>query len=281
MRTIRWCLGLLLLLAALSPIAHAQDTATWEPGMYWTYDATLTWGRTQTSPMTLVIAAADPYFHFGAWAWVMVGIYDQSSDIQLVTVKSILGAPQAYVRWPTVVDFLMAFEPVSPMPSIASSAASMPMSLENQPIRIETVSRAPSPRADECARVDWLDTTLSLWEVPETVTLIPRETTELVLPSGTFPDSIPIEYERARGDRHSGVAWWVPELLCWGAAEGIETILYAEPVYEYKITLAEWGRWSEAEMTDRIRAALDSMKPLGADEANEMRTYLRSFGLDL
>ncbi len=280
-RRMLW-VGLLLGLAAHAAVLTASEAPMWEPGMYWTYDVTVAWGQTRSSQVTAVVATADAFLGVGDWAWVVVGVGDGFAVTELVTAQVIFGPPAVYVRWPVVVGFLQAFEPVSLMPSIASLASAMPMSLANQAVRIETVSPSPSPwPLDDPARLDWLDRDLAYWETPEIVTLIPRDPAELVLPAGVFPGSIPLEYERTRGDQHSGTAWWVPDLLCWGASEGTETILHAETAYQYRIELSEWGRWSEAEMTDRIRAALDSMELLRPDGANGMRAYLRAIGLDL
>lgn len=277
----RRCLVVLGLCVALAPTAWAQGATSWELGMYWTYDTTLTWGQTQTASMTLVVVAEVPYFEFGPWAWTVAGIYERGDEIQRLTVKSFWGSPLAYVRWPIAVAFLEAFEPVSWMPSISSLAASLPVSLENRPVRVETVSRAPSPGSDSVSRLDWLDTELSWWETAETVTLVPRDPVELALAAGVFPDAAPLDYERLRGDRHAGTAWWLPDLLCWGLAEGTEAIQNAQSTYQYRIELTAWGVWSETEMTRRVRAALDSTELLGPDETDGMRAYLRSLGLDL
>lgn len=280
MRAVRLCLGFLVLLVAVSPIAHGQGVMTWEPGMYWTYDATLTWGQTRTSQITLVVAHADAFSGFGAW--VVVGICNGFSGVELASAAVVIGPPEIYVRWPIVVTFLEAFEPVSAIPSVAAWTTLMPASIGNAPVRIETVSRAPNLGLPEGpGQLDWLDRDLADWETPEIVTLVGGEAAELALATGVFPGAQPLRYERTRGDRHSGTAWWLPDLLCWGVAEGTETIQYAQSAYEYRIELTGWGRWSNAESATRIGTALDAMSLLRPEQAEWYRAYLRSLGVDL
>jgi len=93
MRGTSLCLGLLLFLAVVSPIAHSEAATTWEPGMYWTYDTTLTWGQTETTQMTLVVAHADAFPALGPW--VVVGIFDDRTGIQLVSAAVTVVPPAA------------------------------------------------------------------------------------------------------------------------------------------------------------------------------------------
>jgi hypothetical protein len=279
-RRMLW-VGLLLGLAAHAAVLTAGEAPTWEPGMYWTYDATTTymdaWGRTETGKVTLIVLGKD--FVPDSGAWLLAGIRDWWSGGEMVSPVSVLGPPALYLRWPVLTNLLPKSDTMS-FDSILAHHASMVPGPGSRPYHLETVAR-PFSEAQIVERPDWLDQELGPGETAESMTLIPGDAGELLLPSGSFPEAAPVRYSLERGGESiSGTAWWLPNLLAWGSVEGHEELLVG-PGYSYKVTLSEWGRLSEAEMTDRLRSALERMEPFDREEAQGWRALLASFGFDL
>jgi hypothetical protein len=189
-----------------------------------------------------------------------------------------------YVRWPVLANSLPKAESLTLYSALTYRAARAPLVPANTPCRIETVgppSNASWPEG--VTHPDGLEEDLAAWEATEALTLIPGAGAELALPSGSFSYALPVRYEWTNsGDTNSGVAWWLPGLLAWGYVEGHEELYgIASPLRTYTITLSEWGSMSEAEVTDRLRLALEKMEPFDPSQAQGFRMLLDELSLGL
>jgi len=258
-----------------------QSIADWETGTYWTYETTRVFSPTSggwsdvRGSLTFIVLGGSVCQ--GIEIWTLAAISEAHDGSEVIDVAMHIGPRVLYQRWPIVVDFLPRAETSASETGLTRTAAAFPLTVPvpGLPMR---VSRAlpvtvHPPSFDE-PLPDWLVDAHETGSTWETVTLTEEERAEVTASAGTFSNAIPIQYQWERfGERHSGTAWWVPQVGWWARADGQEET-EDRITLSYTITLVSWGVLSPEEMESRLASALQSTQRIDPPAAQRVQTLL-------
>lgn len=268
---------------AASP--STPEDPIWARGMYWTFQTGRTyspslggWNDDDGSLTFLVLDAGVP----GNCITKYLAVFSETHDgRETLDIVSHVGPLDAYVRWPVVVDFLPRAELSAPATGLTSTVAAFPWipttaGFPGRIARAFPISINSSSSDGSLPR--WMTDALEAGMAWEEITLAEGVLSEVETLVGTFADAIPIEFRwEAFGERHSGEAWWVPEVGWWVHAAGQEES-EDRVTLTYTISLAEWGVLSSEEVRRRLESACRSTEEVDPSEAGRLRGVLEDLG---
>ena len=270
-------------LGAASP--STPEDPIWARGMYWTFQTGRTyspslggWDDDEGSLTFLVLDAGV----LGNCLTGYLAVFSETPDgRETLDIISHVGPVDAYVRWPVVVDFLPRVEMSAPATGLTAAIAAFPWipttaGFPGRIARAFPISISSSSSDEPLPK--WMADALEAGMAWEEITIAEGVTSEIVTLAGVFPTAIPIEFRwEAFGERHSGEAWWAPEVGWWVHAAGQEES-EDRVTLTYTISLAEWGVLSSEEARRRLKSACQSTEEVDPNEAGRLRGVLEDLG---
>lgn len=280
----RWAL-LILVVALWFGVAWGEvnQPVEWEPGMYWTYQVRAV-GNQSVPPQTMIFYVIAARSLLWVKVYALAQVLDFPPGLIEVFPYCRSGAPVPQ-GWPFLLEQRPGL-PGEPVGMSFSSTAALPgegttqytetvLPLQMKPEEAQEWLKAIGPAREA------MEEALKEGRITEWRKVTETQTESVTVPAGTFHRCRTIHYStyHGYGAEEEGTAWWNSEVGWWVKLEGTKT--FAEKTNRYIIELIEWGKLSQAELVQRLAAALKQTERLNPVMAETMRSQLQKLGVEL